>query len=1137
MNFKKLTIHNIASIVDAEIDFEAEPIASEPLFLICGETGAGKSVILDSICLALYRDTPRIKSSNDSDYADELFIKKDKDGKIANTVKFKDVRQLMRRGAKEAFAKLEFVGNDGKNYSAKWSVRFNRNGNIDAEKQELQCLDDGNVYTKVADVKAMIASAVGLEFDQFCRTSLLAQGEFTKFLASDDNAKSDILQKLTGTDIYERIGAEIAQRRSELNQEILEKKAAVEAYGLKSEEEVAAVKAELEDLEKNVKMRSEICTKLEADRSWLDDFEKCGKRVAEAEAKLREIDGVINGDVFAENVKLLEEWDLTRDVREVLKSKTQLLQEQADLQNREALLKGEFAKFRGCIISLEKELDGLIAEAKALDDLIKSEPDKKLMYADSQYIITKLNYCADEQAQAEKCAEKAEALRQNKLPELQKLLRCAADEGTVIEKELAGKSREVEIVAIELEKRSIDNLNNEKNRLNFLLNSLKDAKLVLQKLEELGLAFDKLKKEKSELDAFLSDGSVREAEQKCVVAKLEAEVKEKRTVFEKVRLCAEDLVKSLRSQLQEGDECPVCGQKIAFLKTDEAFADSVKPFRVELDAAEERWRKAEDEHKTLLAALAVKSEALANLQSKEAAARAELEAVKKDLAEVCLLLGVDADGAELKLSLEQMSENASEKLKLIDKQLVEISSLQNEFAKLQKEKDVKSDELNKNSSKITALEKEVLSCEGEIKSLDDLSKRCRANVEGASGEIAPKIVYERWSDNFKITAEKLKRDAAIYESNAKRREVLNKDCELKSALLQNAKVAVSKIYADFPEWDSVCSEGEVRDVNSFATQLLADVVGLKTKISANMERLARAESDIEAFLERNKGFSFEKLKAVAAKSADFIEKIRLRIADLQNGRTALLGEVNGGKTALDELNKKRPEGLQDNVSANELAALIKIENEAVKVCSQQIGGKKNWLETEERNRTLFAEKKLELETLAVLFDKWERLNKMFGTNRGKAFNKIAQSYVLQELLSCANGYLRSLNARYELSCQSGSLGILVRDMYLGGTLRPGNTLSGGESFIVSLALALGLSSLGGARITADIIFIDEGFGTLSHDYLDSVLGLLERLHGIGGKKVGVISHVDVLRERIPAQIQLNKKGASGASEIVVRRLM
>ena len=110
-------------------------------------------------------------------------------------------------------------------------------------------------------------------------------------------------------------------------------------------------------------------------------------------------------------------------------------------------------------------------------------------------------------------------------------------------------------------------------------------------------------------------------------------------------------------------------------------------------------------------------------------------------------------------------------------------------------------------------------------------------------------------------------------------------------------------------------------------------------------------------------------------------------------------------------------------------------------------------------------------------------------------------------------------------------------MYLGGTLRPGNTLSGGESFIVSLALALGLSSLGGARITADIIFIDEGFGTLSHDYLDSVLGLLERLHGIGGKKVGVISHVDVLRERIPAQIQLNKKGASGASEIVVRRLM
>lgn len=1137
MNFKKLTIHNIASIVDAEIDFAAEPIASEPLFLICGETGAGKSVILDSICLALYRDTPRIKSSNDSDYADELFIKKDKDGKIANTVKFKDVRQLMRRGAKEAFAKLEFEGNDGKNYSAKWSVRFNRNGNIDAEKQELQCLDDGNVYTKVADVKAMIASAVGLEFDQFCRTSLLAQGEFTKFLASDDNAKSDILQKLTGTDIYERIGAEIAQRRSELNQEILEKKAAVEAYGLKSEEEVAAVKAELEDLEKNVKMRSEICAKLEADRSWLDDFEKCGKRIVEAESKLREIEGVINGDVFAENVKLLEEWDLTRDVREVLKSKALLVQEQADLQNREALLKGEFAKFRGCILSLEKELEGMIAEAEALDGWLRSESDKKLMYADSQFIITKLNFCADEQAQAVLCAGKADVLRRDKLPDLQKMLNRAAEECAVVEGDLQNKSREVEAVAKELEKRSLDDLNNEKNRLNSTLSLLKDAELALQKCDESFSTFNNLTKDRTEHEAALNDLAEQEAKLCKVVAGLEADVKQKRTVFEKVRLCAEDLVKSLRSQLQVGDECPVCGQKIAFLKTDEAFADSVKPFREELDAAEERWRKAEDEHKTLLAALVVKGEALEVLRRKEMAARADVDAAKKSLAEVCSQLGVEPEETRLKESMALMAGNVSESLKTIDSQLVEISSLQNGFAKLQKEKDAKSDELNKFLSKKNKLEKELLSCEGEIKSLDDLSKRCSVNVERTFGEIAPKIVYEGWSDNLKITAEKLKRDAAIYESNAKRKEVLDKDCELKSALLQNAKTAVSKIYADFPDWNTACLDGYMLDVNSFATQLLADVFSLKTKMAANFDGREHAEREIVAFLENNKGFSLEKLEAVAVKKADFIEKIRLRIAELQNDRIALLGEVNGGKLALDELNKKRPEGLQDNISVDELAALIKIENEAVKICSQQIGGKKNWLETEERNRTLFAEKKLELEKLAVLFDKWERLNKMFGTNRGKAFNKIAQSYVLQELLSCANGYLRTLNARYELSCQSGSLGILVRDMYLGGTLRPGNTLSGGESFIVSLALALGLSSLGGARITADIIFIDEGFGTLSHEYLDSVLGLLERLHGIGGKKVGVISHVDVLRERIPAQIQLNKKGASGASEIVVRRLM
>lgn len=135
------------------------------------------------------------------------------------------------------------------------------------------------------------------------------------------------------------------------------------------------------------------------------------------------------------------------------------------------------------------------------------------------------------------------------------------------------------------------------------------------------------------------------------------------------------------------------------------------------------------------------------------------------------------------------------------------------------------------------------------------------------------------------------------------------------------------------------------------------------------------------------------------------------------------------------------------------------------------------------------------------------------------------------MLHGANYYLKRLTDRYELECQAGSLTILLRDFYQGGTARPASTLSGGESFLVSLALALGLSSISQQSLSVNTLFIDEGFGTLSEGYLQTVMDTLEKLHQLGGKKVGIISHVSGLRERIKAQIQVRRIDNS-RSEIV-----
>ena len=174
--------------------------------------------------------------------------------------------------------------------------------------------------------------------------------------------------------------------------------------------------------------------------------------------------------------------------------------------------------------------------------------------------------------------------------------------------------------------------------------------------------------------------------------------------------------------------------------------------------------------------------------------------------------------------------------------------------------------------------------------------------------------------------------------------------------------------------------------------------------------------------------------------------------------------------------------------------------------------------------------------LQRIYRQWERLSFHFGDAKGTKFRNIAQSFVLKELLNGANTYLRRLTDRYELACQAGSLTILLRDYYQGGSARPTSTLSGGESFLVSLSLALGLSSLNQHRLSTDMLFIDEGFGTLSEDYLNTVMDTLERLHQLGGKKVGIISHVEGLRERIKTQIQVNRIDNSRSEIRVIRAL-
>lgn len=213
MKILRITVNNIASLAGQHtVDFTQEPLRSAGLYSISGPTGAGKSTLLDALCLALYNATPRLQSAGrleDMRQGDKV-------------EKQNDTRSLLRRGAVDGFAEVAFIGVDQLAWTARWSVRRSRrkaDGNVQdvemvlfrglIEPGENGPLESGGKKTQVLPD---IASKIGLTFEQFTRAVLLAQNDFAAFLKADDKQRAEILQALTGTELFEAISKEVHRR-------------------------------------------------------------------------------------------------------------------------------------------------------------------------------------------------------------------------------------------------------------------------------------------------------------------------------------------------------------------------------------------------------------------------------------------------------------------------------------------------------------------------------------------------------------------------------------------------------------------------------------------------------------------------------------------------------------------------------------------------------------------------------------------------------------------------------------------------------------------------------------------------------------------------------------------------------------
>lgn len=958
MRLQTLTIHNIASIEDATIGFDTHPLADSEVFLITGKTGSGKSTILDAICLALFATTPRLKDTSMQGETKDLGV----------DITIKDPRQLMRRNTGEAFVSLTFTGNNGIHYEATWSISRaykKATGNLQNKSWKLKNLDSDITYTKDKEIEAEIQEAIGLDFSQFCRTTLLAQGEFTRFLNSKDEDKAAILEKITGVDIYSKIGIKVFEVTGQKKTEWEQAQQKIEGIHTLTDEEMAAKKEEMAGYETLLEQVRKAGEKDKTKLQWIKTEVELTKAVSDADNALLQARAAVESDIFKKKETLVRQWNATIDARNWL----------AAMKRAEEDISKAKKKIQECENTIS-------IESKKLAETLLPAFEKAQKNAD------------DAQASFEKQAETLKT-QETELAELHLPERRKEQE----------KAKEL-LRNIALTFDRIEAYHKEKERNANTAAALKEAKEGIE--EQL--------KESAAMEPLIHDAKVK--------------MEDRKTLLDKQSDTIDKFAQTLRQKLQVGDLCPICRQEIkSELPHEEELAQLVGELRKAYTEAESAYQDLVSKKNKLDAEIKAAKDSYQ--KGKEAFDKDNsVQMAKQKVIEACRACGIETIDEETPKKLISLKEDTATKLQELETNIAE-GAAKEELIKTQR---------------------------------DDLEQ-----------------LRKKW-EQLKRTVQKAQQDIS--------------DCKGKIAIAEEVKKNMELVQLKQAE--------ETFNTNH---QQLLDFLGSHADI--NMERLialntysSQSIGEIQASLET------EKNKVLTKKT---------------------LQEEAGRK--LEEHRKTKPE-IKEEDTVELLEARIKENEKTLTELSEKKGAINQELKADEENKKQLGHLKEEADKKKAIYQKWSRMNQLIGDSSGNKFRKIAQSYVLNSLIHSANHYMKTLTDRYTLKVAPGTFVISLEDAYQGYVSRAASTISGGESFLVSLSLALALSDIG-QQLAVDTLFIDEGFGTLSGEPLQNAINTLRSLHTKSGRHVGIISHVEELQGKIPVQIQVIQEGNLSSSKVQV----
>ena len=1124
MKIQKLIIKNIASIADATIDFSCKPLSDSDLFLICGDTGTGKTTILDAICIALYGRTPRFSKNRSTKDAVEF----------AGSA-YDKVEQIMRRNTASAFAELTFV-HDGKNCVARWEgnrARGKTDGNL--KVQNSLTIND---KTETKEVEKQVVDLIGLTFEQFCRTTMLAQGEFTKFLFSTDDEKAAILEKLTKTEKFKLIGQRIFETCGQKKKtfEDLNKLIESKSKELLDNQEITELNNNINILKEEIENYSDQKKESENKSNWLKNNKLKEDKLRCINEELSSVMQKIESETYKSNKKLIDDWDRSGKARETYKSLIFNISKRDDASKKLNDLEATYKILLGNFEWLKANIDKIKTRKSEIDDFLAKQIHLTQMFENHQTIISDLRTFINNEAEAIKNANSLE--NENvKLPQLQENLAEAKKKHQNAFDENQKKQSSIDEKQKILNTIDINALDTEGRRLQNGLNLLNETFILLDNLNEKRSEIANKEQKIAETKRNLSDNQHILTNLQSDFEKADTEYQEAKKRLEKLKQSTGDFAKALRHNLSAGDICPVCGQKVNDIIKDEEFAKMLEPFESELLEKENKKKQAEtskNEKQTFVKALVIAAEKEEN----------DLSGLKNSYNEKhntfiinCSKCKIDGNLPNVGELLKNLLDKTNNRKKEISDKILDYNSLNQSILEIQREKnEVTQKELDKASDEVTKAENSVNICKTNINNLINQQKVFADIAKTSFAKAKEHISYQNWESEWNADRlsfiEKLKNDALTYQSKLSEQSELDKNIELNINDLNLSKETIGKIVEIQKEWKNISAETTTNDKNLVAklNELYTETVTAKKTVADSASEIVECQAFMNGFFERHNDIDEKRIAELIALSDSDIKQRRDAIKEIDDDINRKNGEKANADKDFAEHQNSKPE-ISEDETADALDMKIKELSEAIAVKNEAVGMENQRLIDDEKRRAEIGEQLEDCKKLEADFKKWDGLNRKLGDSDGKKFQRIVQSYVLKNLLVGANGFLNQLSNRYHLDCCDLTLAVI--DDYENGAIRPVGTLSGGESFLVSLALALALSGLNRNGLSVETLFIDEGFGTLSGEHLNTVMDALEHLNAGGKRKVGIISHVDSLKDRIKTHIEVRRNGHE-ASEVTVR---